>query len=48
MNFNEYMPKGGWIRYRRRHEIMERVKAGCWGLAIVLAYCVVGYIETGM
>ena len=47
MEINEYIPKGGWVKARRRREIMERVKAGCVALAILIAYCIVGYIDMG-
>lgn len=52
IKFNEYTPEGGWIKYRKRQEIKERVKAVLLSLALLLAYglvCgIVGYIESGV
>jgi hypothetical protein len=48
MEFNEDMPKGGWLKYRRRQEMIERIKVAGMMVALVAAYSLVGYIEMGM
>jgi hypothetical protein len=48
MEFNEYMPKGGWLKYRRRQAIIERLKISGMTVALFASYCLVGYIEMGM
>ena len=52
IKFNEYKPRGGWIKYRRRQEIKERVKTAFLFFSLILAYClacgIVGYIERGV
>ena len=52
IKFNEYKPCGGWIKYRKRQEIKERVKTALLSLALLLAYglaCgIVEYIERGV
>lgn len=47
IEFNEYIPKGGWIKHRRRQELKERLKAGAACLVLLAAYAVCGYIERG-
>lgn len=44
---NEYIPRGGWIKYCRRQKLKERFKAWAAGLLIMAAYAVCGYIERG-
>lgn len=44
---NEYIPRGGWVKYRRRQELKERLKAGAACLVLLAAYAVCGYIERG-
>lgn len=48
IKFNEYTPRGGWIKYRKRQEIKERVKAVGIVLLLLIAYGIVGYLETGV
>lgn len=48
MEFNEDMPKGGWLKYRRRQEMIERIKVAGMMVALVAAYCFAGYIEMGV
>lgn len=48
MEFNEYMPKGGWLKYRRRQAMLERLKIAGVMVALVAAYCFAGYLEKGM
>lgn len=48
IKFNEYTPRGGWIKYRKRQEIKERVKAVSIVLLLLVAYGIVGYLETGV
>ena len=47
IKINEYIPKGGWTKYRRRQELKERLKAGAVGILWVAVYAVCGYIERG-
>lgn len=47
IKINEYIPKGGWIKYRRRQELKERLKAAAVGILLVASYVVCGYIERG-
>ena len=47
IKFNEYTPRGGWIKYRKRQEIKERVKAVGIVFLLLIAYEIVGYLETG-
>lgn len=52
IKFNEYVPRGGWIKYRKRQEIKERVKTALLFISLLLAYClacgIVSYIEGGV
>jgi hypothetical protein len=48
IEFNEYTPRGGWIKYRKRQEIKERVKVAFLAFVLLLAYGIVGYIESGV
>ncbi len=48
MEFNEYMPKGGWLKYRRRQAMIERIKIAGMAAVLIAAYCFVGYIDVGM
>ena len=49
MQFDEYIPKGGWMRYNRMRRIREKVKEAVLGtlflLVILAAYGVVGAME---
>lgn len=45
IKINEYIPKGGWIKYRRRQELKERLKAAAVGILCVVIYAVCCYIE---
>ena len=47
IKINEYIPKGGWTKYRRRQELKERFKAAAVGILLVATYAVCGYIERG-
>lgn len=47
IKINEYIPKGGWVKYRRRQELKERLKAWAVGLLLVAVCAVCGYIERG-
>ena len=48
MGFNEYMPKGGWVKSRRRQEMIDRIKVAAMMVALVAAYCFAGWVEVGM
>ena len=48
IKFNEYTPRGGWIKYRKRQEIKERVKAVGIVFLLLIAYGIVSYLETGV
>ena len=52
IKFSEYTPRGGWIKYRKRQEIKERVKTALLFFSLILVYglaCgIVGYIERGV
>lgn len=52
IKFNEYKPRGGWIKYRKRQEIKERAKVALLVFGLLLAYglsCgIVEYIESGV
>lgn len=48
MKVNEYIPKGGWMKYRRRQEMKERIRVAAIAVALLVAYCVVGYIDGGI
>lgn len=45
IKINEYIPKGGWTKYRRRQELKERLKAAAVGILSVVIYAVCCYIE---
>lgn len=47
VKFNEYIPKGGWAKYRRRQELKERLKAGAFVLLLLGGYALCGYLEHG-
>jgi hypothetical protein len=47
VKFNEYIPKGGWVKYRRRQELKERLKAGAFALLLLGGYALCGYLERG-
>lgn len=46
---NEYIPKGGWMRYNRMRRLKEKAKGVALGtlslLAILVAYGIVGAME---
>lgn len=46
---NEYIPKGGWMRYNRMRRLKEKAKGVALGtlslLAILAAYGIVGAME---
>lgn len=52
IKFNEYVPRGGWIKYRKRQKIKERAKVAFLVFGLLLAYClacgIVEYIESGV
>ena len=48
IKFNEYKPRGGWIKYRKSQEIKERAKVAFLAFVLLLAYGIVGYIESGV
>lgn len=48
IKFNEYTPRGGWIKYRKRQEIKERAKSALLVFVLLLAYGIVGYVEKGV
>lgn len=48
VEFNEYTPCGGWVKYRKRQEIKERAKAALLAFVLLLGYGIVGYIERGV
>lgn len=48
IEFKEYKPQEGWIKYRKRQEIKERAKAVLFAFVLLLAYGIVGYIERGV
>lgn len=47
IKINEYIPKGGWVKYRRRQELKERLKAVGAGLLMIAVLVVCGYVERG-
>ena len=48
IKFNEYKPCGGWIKYRKRQEIKERVKSVIIVLLLLISYGIVSYLENGV
>lgn len=48
MQFNEYTQKSRSLKYRKRQAIIERIKISGMIVALVAAYCFVGYIEKGI
>ena len=45
---NEYIPKGGWVKYRKRKERKEKIYAWLAAIFLVACFAVVGYIERGI
>lgn len=52
LNFNEYIPAGGWVRFNKRRVFKRRVfRVACsaLGCAVLLGfYALVGYVERGI
>ena len=48
MEFNEWMPKGGWVKYRKRQALKEKIEIVSAVLVLLFFYCVCGYIERGI
>lgn len=47
MEFKEYVPKGGWIAYRKRREIISKVKTATMTFVAFAVYAaVVTIVET--
>lgn len=44
IKLNEYIPRGGWIKYRKRQEIKEWVKSVGIFLLLLIAYGIVDYL----
>lgn len=49
MEFNEYIPKGGWVRHNRMKGLKKNTKRAALGtlflLSILAAYGIVGTME---
>lgn len=48
MFVNEYRPACGWLKYNKRKAILDKVKVAGTVLGLLAAYCVAGFIETGV
>lgn len=48
IKFREYKPRGGWMKYRKRQEIKERVKSVTIVLLLLISYGIVSYLENGV
>lgn len=48
MFVNEYRPACGWLKYNKRKAILDKVKVAGAVLGLLAAYCVAGFIETGV
>lgn len=48
IKFREYKPRGGWMKYRKRQEIKERVKSVIIVLLLLISYGIVSYLENGV
>lgn len=52
LNFNEYIPAGGWVRFNKRRAFklrVFRVACSALGCAVLLGfYALVGYVERGI
>lgn len=48
MFFREYKPEGGWIKYRKRKALMDKIAAVGAFIAILVIYGLTGYLESGM
>lgn len=47
LEFNEYVPRGGWIKWRKRRQRLEILKAWALALALLAAFVIAGNIERG-
>lgn len=49
MEFNEYIPKGGWVRHNKMRGLKEKAKGAALGtlflLGILAVYGIVGAME---
>ena len=45
MGFDEYIPKGGWVKFHQRKRLAEKVKVGLMLAVLVVAYVAVGTLE---
>ena len=48
MEFNEYRPNGGWVKYRRRKEMLDKARTSIYMAVVIAAYCIVGALEAGI
>ena len=48
IKFREYKPRGGWMKYRKRQEIKERVKSVGIFLLLLISYGIVSWLENGV
>lgn len=48
MEFNEYRPNGGWVKYRRRKEMLEKARTFIYLTVVIVTYCIVGALEAGI
>lgn len=48
IKFREYKPRGGWMKYRKRQEIKERVKSVSIVLLLLISYGIVSWLENGV
>ena len=48
IKFREYKPRGGWMKYRKRQEIKERVKSVIIVLLLLISYGIFSYLENGV
>lgn len=47
MEFNEYTPKGGWLKYRRNQKVKDRIQMALAIALLIIAYGAAGFIERG-
>lgn len=48
MEFDEYRPNGGWVKYRRRKEMLDKARTSICLAVVIAAYCIVGALEVGI
>ena len=48
MQFDEYIPNGGWMKYNARKRLTDKLKTAGLIAIPVLAYALVGYLEVSL